>query len=341
MEQMNLFYRVLIFLVICVPGGFLWAQMSPGSEILDSVIVFDRNIIHFTPDEVGRYDTGRVVAEDRGRVITTGVSLPDHDRPVVITAHLAIHPIPKDEVSVYDPWDRAGNIRLSGLKGPDIELVKFVTAYGGFTEYEVDISHLAPLLRGNCTIKGFIDTWISPGWKMDFKIVYMSSEDIVNPRWVRSLVYSESYRHREDSIAGLETVVEIPDNIRRVKLLYLVSGHCTDGSGADEFVTKDNVIYVDNRVVYRFQPWRDDCRAFRDVNPYTRRWSNGYWSSDFSRSGWCPGDIVYPLKLDLTDHLGPGRHTVKFVIEDVRPADENGHFGYWRLSGYLLGWPER
>ena len=119
---------------------------------------------------------------------------------------------------------------------------------------------------------------------------------------------------------------------------YLVSGHCTDGRGADEFEQKDNVIYIDGHVVYRFRPWRDDCRQFREVNPYCRRWSNGWWSSDFSRSGWCPGDFVAPVELDLTDHLTPGRHTIRFVIENMRPVDEDGNYGYWRVSSHLVGW---
>ena len=82
----------------------------------------------------------------------------------------------------------------------------------------------------------------------------------------------------------------------------------------------------------------NDCGNFRAINPYCKKWSDGYWSSDYSRSGWCPGDIVAPLELDLTDHLTPGTHTVRFMIENVRPEDENGHFGYWRISGRLLGW---
>jgi hypothetical protein len=126
--------------------------------------------------------------------------------------------------------------------------------------------------------------------------------------------------------------------MKRVVLYYLSSGHCTDGRDDDEFVSKDNVISVDGVVVERFRPWRDDCRRFRDVNPYTRRWSDGWWSSDYSRSGWCPGDYVPAVTLDVTDHLKPGEHVVTFNVENVRPRDENDHYGYWRLSSYLVGW---
>ena len=71
-------------------------------------------------------------------------------------------------------------------------------------------------------------------------------------------------------------------------------------------ISKANVISVDGVVVARFHPWRDDCRRFRDRNPYCARWTDGSWSSDYGRSGWCPG--------------------------------KDGHYGYWRLSAHLVGW---
>jgi hypothetical protein len=239
---------------------------------------------------------------------------------------------------VYDRWDRAGNVRLEIPDHPDVELVKFITAYGGRTEYDVDLSHLAPLLHGPCLFKGFVDTWVSPGWKMDFSLTFTPDTQVVNPVWVGDVIYNESFTRDSPGDKGAEVSVYIPDSLSRVLLHYYVSGHCTDGADADEFVQKDNVIYVDNFVVYRYRPWRDDCRRFRPINPYCRRWTDGSWSCDYSRSGWCPGDIVEPLELDLTDHLKPGMHTMRFVIENIRPKDDKGNYGYWRVSAQLLGW---
>ena len=310
------------------------AEPAPYVE----VDVFHENHIHFTPDQPDRYDTAGVVAEDNGRVIVTSAVIPAFDTTMKITARLALHPIPKDIQSVHDKWDRAGNVRLCREGEPDIEVVKFVTAYGGFTEFEVDVTHLAPLLKDTCTFRAFIDTWVSPAWKIDFSLSFEPDEPEVLPVWVGAVVFEESFDTREIDAEGIEVTVEVPESLERVTMNYLVSGHCTDGRGADEFEQKDNVIYIDGHVVYRFRPWRDDCRQFREVNPYCRRWSNGWWSSDFSRSGWCPGDFVAPVELDLTDHLTPGRHTIRFVIENMRPVDEDGNYGYWRVSSHLVGW---
>jgi hypothetical protein len=152
------------------------------------------------------------------------------------------------------------------------------------------------------------------------------------------VLYEESLTAERLGEAGLAVTVQVPDSLTRVVLNLLVSGHCTDGRGADEFESKDNVVFVDGEEVARFRPWRDDCRRFREVNPYCRRWSDGSWSSDYSRSGWCPGDWVPPTRFELSRALTPGTHTLRYYIENVRPEDEDGHFGYWRVSAHLLGW---
>jgi len=325
----------LLTVALSIAGGLFTVQAEPAT-----VTVFEQTNIYFSAEIASKENTPGIRADDNGREAVTTVTLPTYERPIRITAHLVLHPIPLDEQSVCDKWDRAGNIRLEQKDGPDVEVVKFVTSYGGFTEYDVDVSQLAPLLQGECTFRAFIDTWVSPAWKIDFSLSFDADTETTDIEWVwaRGIYFEPSYDTRHVDDTGRTVTVDIPDGCDRVLLNYLVSGHCTDGRGADEFVPKDNVISVDDVVVYRFRPWRDDCEQFRAINPYCRRWSDGYWSSDYSRSGWCPGDIVLPVELDLSDHLTPGRHTIRFVVEDVRPVDADGNYGYWRLSSYLTGW---
>ncbi len=332
MKQID--FRIAIVLTLLIWGVNCRAAALSASQ---TVVVFADNTIHFTPADTTKYDTDSVKARDRGRVMVRTVDLPRVSSPVRITGHLTVKPIPRDEQEMYDRWDRAGNVRLEIPGGPDIELIKFITAYGGRTEYDVDLSNLAPLLSGRHTIKAFIDTWVTPAWKIDFTMSYAPDTEAVNADWVAGLMYAESVTRDTPGVKGIEVPVEVPKDMKRVLLHYYVSGHCTDGMDADEFVKKDNVIYVDNDVVFRYRPWRDDCRQFRTINPYCRRWTDGTWSCDYSRSGWCPGDIVKPLELDLTDHLTPGKHTIRFVVENIRPKDDKGNYGYWRLSGQLLG----
>jgi hypothetical protein len=324
---------ISLFSLACASRGADVDRSGPSARVLE---IFSDNVIHFTPDEPGRHDTVQVEASDDGRVIERFMELRRPERRTRVTARVATRPIPKDIQIVHDKWDRAGNVRLSCPGRPDVEIVKFMTAYGGATEHEVDVSHLAGLLDGPCTFRGFIDTWSSPGWQMDFSLT-LEPAGRGEPPWIQALFYEEAVTEESLRDGPITAEIEIPEGLGGVTLHYSVSGHCTDGRGADEFEPKDNVIFVDGREAHRFRPWRDDCRQFRSINPYCRRWSDGSWSSDYSRSGWCPGDKVLPVQIDLSDVLTAGSHTLALTIENVRPRDDGGNFGYWRVSGYLVG----
>lgn len=340
-------------LCVLLLGTFATAN-GAGQLDPNTVHVFYRNHVHFTPDDPSRHDTPFVTASDNGRQMVRVVDVGSPAGPQTITARLTIHPIAKDVSSVHDKWDRAGNVQLVPVDGPPVEIVKFVTAYGGRTEHVVDVSHLAPLLEGECRFRAFIDTWVTPAWKIDFSLTFapIAPEETPEwmeawldgfenrpPDWVRPVFYEQNMTAELLADGPRVVPVEIDGTHDRVLLYYLVSGHCTDGSGADEFVSKPNVIRLDGEEVHRFEPWRADCRNFRDVNPYCRRWFEGSWSADFDRSGWCPGDAVEPVTVDLTAEMTEGAHTLSFDIENVRPR-EGEHYGYWRVSAYLVGWSE-
>ncbi len=334
----------VVGMVVCVAVTGLALENPPPPTTFE---VFHGQLVHFTPDDTTRYDTPDVKAEDRGRRLVRTMRIDPPEGDLRITARVRLRPGVKDAKSMHDSWDRAGNVRLRREGMPDVEIVKFVTSYGGETSWEADVSHLTPLLRGDCTFVAFVDTWVTPAWRVDLSLAFEAvdeptfwDEPTENPVWVRGLLYEESMTEESVRNHPARMTVDIPEGTRRVELRYYATGHCTDGSGSDEFVPKDNVIVVDGREVQRFRPWRDDCRRYRDINPYCRRWGDGSWSSDFSRSGWCPGDAVSPLVLDLSGILTPGRHEIRFGVENIRPKDEDGHYGYWRVSSQLAGWGE-
>ena len=333
---------LLVMAAVVVAGAHADVRTSPAT-----FHVFHDADIHFTPDDSSKFDTEHVTARDNGRQALRTIELPPPMDAEHLFARVRVRPIPKELTEVHDKWDRAGYVALRRDGMPDVEIVKFITSYGGTDDHEVDVSHLRPLLTGSCTIVGFVDTWSSPGWKMDVSFELRPKSTADRDEWAFyetrvpdfvTAVFNEQNVTRESLEESRPTrTVTVPDGLETVSLHYLVSGHCTDGRGADEFEPKDNVVYVDGVEAYRFKPWRSDCRHFRERNPYTRRWSNGTWSSDFSRSGWCPGDDVEPREIDLSDVLPPGEHELAFEIENVRPKDDSGH-GYWRVSAVLVGW---
>ncbi len=299
--------------------------------------IFHQAVLQFAPDSAARFVQPGQTATDSGRVLISEIQLPEPLGPHRIRAFVTVQPIYKDDQTVYDRWDRAGNLRLVVDGRPDLELVRFITPYGGRAEYNFDVSDLGPLLHGRQSFRAFVDTWSSPGWKVDVLLRYEPDSTWDAPNWAAPVYYAESF-DRKDMPNGADIKVDIPDGLKRVSLKILSTGHCTDGRDADEFVSKANVISVDGAVVARFHPWRTDCRDNRAVNPYTAHWKDGSWSSDYNRSGWCPGSEVRPIEYDLSDHLTPGKHTIHYQIEDIRPADAAGHFGYWRVSMVLVGW---
>lgn len=313
-----------------------YADHAPSPAAV-SAPVFRAAMIHFNPDSTAKFTAPGLTHEDNGRIVATEVALPADPPAGRIHALVTLHPVPKTEREVWDRWDRAGNVRLAVDGLPDLEVVRFMTSYGGRTDHVVDVSDLAPVLRSGRRLRAFVDTWVSPAWRIDVAFTYAPDTLYTPPVWAQPIFYTDSF-NAEDHAAGAEAAVTVPAGLARVVLRYFSTGHCTDGRDDDEFVSKANVIAVDGVVVHRYYPWREDCRRFRERNPYCARWTDGYWSSDYSRSGWCPGDEVLPLEIDLTDHLTAGEHVIRFVIEDMRPRDESGHFGYWRVSAAVVGW---
>ena len=98
-------------------------------------------------------------------------------------------------------------------------------------------------------------------------------------------------------------------------------------SGLGQF---DFFINGEKRFVHT--PWRCDCATFRDQSPVSGNFWNGLSSSDYSRSGWCPGTATNPVWFDLGD-LKPGKHTLSVAIPQGK--DEGESFSHWMVSGVV------
>jgi hypothetical protein len=124
----------------------------------------------------------------------------------------------------------------------------------------------------------------------------------------------------------------MPEGAADVRLRYISTGHGGWGGG-DEFNPKENVLFIDGAKTFTHTPWRCDCATFRDQNPVSGNFWNGVSSSDYSRSGWCPGTATNPVYFDL-GFLKPGKHTLRVAIPQGK--DEGGSFSHWMVSGTLL-----
>ena len=242
---------------------------------------------------------------------------------------------------------------------PPIELVRFFTSFGAghfnakvqidglkWTEenyYKQEISELRDRLRGDVLIGAFIgnydkgghivslDLLAYPGdYEWDETPCYQHSVPLFNTCNVMEM--SRQNYGRLFATDSLEVTFEIPENAENVRLRYISTGHGGWGGG-DEFNPKENVIFIDGVKMFIHTPWRCDCATFRDQNPVSGNFWNGISSSDYSRSGWCPGTATNPVYFDL-NNLKPGKHTMRIAIPQGK--DEGGSFSHWMVSGTLL-----
>jgi hypothetical protein len=232
------------------------------------------------------------------------------------------------ENGLCDHWDRTGSLQL--VLNPDdpeeeweyLEIMRHITPYRvGMCQY-VDITPLAPLLRGRQTLVSWIDTWVGPGhsdgegWRITWDFVFYPGEDrtadeIVNIWGRRSIeVGNLDPDHTVD--AQIDPVeVSIPADATRIEARLITTGHSFGNSeNCAEFCVMRQDLYLDGerRSVL---PWRTDC----EHNPVNDQ--QGTWLYD--RNGWCPGAITIGDVIDITDMVVPGQ-TSTFDF-DIRLAD--------------------
>lgn len=243
---------------------------------------------------------------------------------------------------------------------PPLELMRFFTSFGAghFNEqakiqgynwadsvvYKQDITALLPSLQGEVWIGVFIGNYDKGGHKASLNFKYYPGDGAEDKNLKKTWMMPAFNTTNLMEMAGQEygtmfdkdsltVTVDVPAGVKNLRLRYLTTGHGGWGNG-DEFVPKQNEIFVDGKRVYHFIPWREDCATYRMLNPASGNFGNGLSSSDLSRSNWCPGTITLPVEIPLPE-LKEGKHTLKVAIPLGKP--EGTSFSAWNVSGVLIG----
>ncbi len=312
-------------------SAVLIALFVDASRAETTINVFQSTGIQFGGDANWNRQSSTSIL-DNGRIVERIITLPALGPFSRVTTNLNVN-------AASDAWDRAGSIYLSTATG-DIEIHKFITAFGGSTSHQLDITNLLPILnRGPLKVRAFIDTWVQSARTIDFSLTVTDNTANRAPTYARPLFNDQDWRAGDYLDDKVSVSVRAPKGLGKVMLSYLPSGHASDGSGGDEFTQRTHRIFIDGVEVWQGIPWRTDGRNFRGVNPTSGRWGD-VWSSDLDRSGWIPGDDVDPILVDVTQYLADGiPHTIDYRIDGIRPGDSNG-YGYWRTSSYLTGFAQ-
>lgn len=244
---------------------------------------------------------------------------------------------------------------------PPVELVRFFTPFGvrEFNErrtvpglkwqdsafYKQEITRYLPLMRGEVWIGAFIGNYDRGGHRLTLRLKYYPETRETEPpaapqKWISSVFNTLPIMEMAGQQYGtmfdgdtLSVTADIPEGLKSLQMVLITTGHGGWGGG-DEFNPKLNELLVDGTRVWSYVPWRSDCGTYRNFNPASGNFWNGLSSSDYSRSGWCPGSVSEPLIIPL-DGLEPGRHTFSVTVPLGKP--EGGSFSHWNISGVLNG----
>jgi len=242
---------------------------------------------------------------------------------------------------------------------PLLEMVRFFTPFGikqyntitlkdkiweERVNYRQDISELTAVLSGQEVYIGtFIGNYDKGGHKVNVSLTIHPEEEIVEPKPTEVIplfnttnvmeMAGQEYGTLFNSDKGLVVTFTLNKDMKNARLRYITTGHGGWENG-DEFVPKRNSIYLDEKEVFHFTPWREDCGSYRLYNPASGNFPNGLSSSDYSRSNWCPGTSTNPIYVELGD-MKAGTHSLQVKIP--QGANEGPSFSSWNVSGVLLG----
>lgn len=249
-----------------------------------------------------------------------------------------------------------GMLRTVGFS-PVHELMRFFTPFGvshfnnrltlkGKTWqdsalYRQDVSEFLSLMSGKEVYIGtYIGNYDGGGHKVSLELTIHPGSSKMDFTQVMPLfnttnimeMAGQTYATFFSDEKGLEMEFELPQDAKNTYLRYITTGHGGWGNG-DEFVPKENSIFLNGDLLFKFTPWRTDCGAYRLYNPVSGNFQNGLSSADLSRSNWCPGTITNPNYIFIGD-LKAGKH--KLQVRIPQGAPEGTSFSFWNVSGALL-----
>lgn len=228
-----------------------------------------------------------------------------------------------------------------------------VGAWADSVHWSADLSHMQSWLTHADTlwVGVYIDTWTAEGYTFSASITLDESDlpcDIALDQRTLPLLNTTKLAHDQRPYTAFPNgplsvpfTLDAPAN--RATLEFLTTGH-GGHAGGDEFTQQEHILLLDGDTLQAWTPWRNDCGAYRRFNPTSGFWPSTYVvrgdtleervaSSDLSRSNWCPGDDVEPLRLDLGD-LSAGEHTMEIAIPGAQ-AWTDSTFNFWNIAATL------
>jgi hypothetical protein len=205
----------------------------------------------------------------------------------------------------YDPWDRQGAVYAYDAQGERFELLRFITPYGRGGKWTVDVSDYRPLLRGQCRIEAWCETY-STGWDATVTFRFYPGHAARLAYKVINLWHGQPTigdpLHPISDFFTPQTVVRPPD-ADFVTLRFIVTGHgqAPNTDDAAEFLPTWRAVSI-NGMNFPSLLWKTD----NYLNPCSPQ--GGTWKYD--RAGWGPGTVVAPWDIPATRWMPRGQPSV-------------------------------
>ncbi|TNE85110.1 MAG: hypothetical protein EP330_27290 [Deltaproteobacteria bacterium] len=240
-----------------------------------------------------------------------------------------------------DDWDRYGSLRVVENAGTEneveIEIDRFVTAYKTSFGWTADLTAYGPLLRGDRTLRVFIDTWVTEGhtdgagwlYTADFEFIggpAPTPEPVaVVPVWGHTSFNSGDPAAIDERFGGEPVTLS---GANHWELRSFITGHGFGGNdNCAEFCALNHTYTVDGEPHSR-EVWRDNCEYTVTDGPQLGTWT-------YDRAGWCPGAAVFPWVMPLATE--GGQVSVAYDVEDWNWTGSGGQ-PYYYMSAVAVGY---
>lgn len=153
---------------------------------------------------------------------------------------------------------------------------------------------------------------------------------------VHGPVNLNNYREQATDTLGRTTrtfLFKLPQDVKDARLTLISTSHGA-GNNGEEYVRRQQLIYLDGEIILSYKPGGMDCEPYRKYNTQT----NGIYGirkrTDWEEwSNWCPGQAI-PIRQIELGAMKAGEHKVMIRVPD---AEFYGKDGDIRPSLYLQG----
>ena len=247
-------------------------------------------------------------------------------------------------------WDWNSPIRVWDKEGNGLELVRFVTPYGGGLHnsshpnnlnfngdgwtWKYEVTEFSPVLFDSVRVfngeAGDYNGEISFGL-VDIKFLLIVGTPPRDAKRVRN-IYPEIW-HKYAT--GIDTVLhektfDLLNDEKMAEVLLTAAGNCCDENGCPEFCPKNHELIVNKTNKLSHYLWLEEHCGMNPLYPQAGTWI-------FPRASWCPGSMADKKRFEITPFITPGDSvTVKYSLEPYNPNNP----AYYSIFGQIITYSE-